>query len=196
MDELLTIAHGSLWLCIAVLAALIAVLRLQIAGLFGRIAPAGALMVNALLKVGQAAPRLTISSLAGRPIAVGGPSPRSQLLLFVAPDCPISRSLLPAVRSLPKTETWLDTVLCSDGDEVAAHQAFVRDEHLGSLPYLLSEALGRAFGISKLPYGVLIDEDGNIAAMGIVNSREHLESLFEAKERKIASVQDYLKEYQ
>ncbi|MCB1683779.1 MAG: hypothetical protein KDI31_04825 [Pseudomonadales bacterium] len=195
MDELLTIAHWSLWLCIAVLAALVGVLRLQIAGLFGRIAPAGALMVNALLKVGQAAPRLTVSSLAGRPFSVGGPSPRSQLLLFVSPDCPISRSLLPAVRSLPRTETWLDTVLCSDGDEVAVHRAFVQDENLDALPYLHSEALGRAFGVSKLPYGVLIDEDGSIAAMGIVNSREHLESLFEAKERKIASVQDYLKEY-
>jgi len=28
--------------------------------------------------------------------------------------------------------------------------------------------------------------------MGIINSREHLESLFEAKERKVASIQDYM----
>lgn len=196
MDELLTIAHGSLWLCIAVLAALVGVLRLQIAGLFGRIAPAGALMVNALLEVGQAAPQLSLTTLAGRPFRVGGPSSRCQLLLFVAPGCPISRSLLPAIRSLPRTEPWLDIALCSDGDSADVHRAFARDEHLQTLPYLHSESLGRAYGVSKLPYGVLIAEDGTIAAMGIVNSREHLESLFEAKERKIASVQDYLKEFQ
>ena len=28
--------------------------------------------------------------------------------------------------------------------------------------------------------------------MGIVNSREHLDSLFEAKERNVASIQDYM----
>jgi hypothetical protein len=32
--------------------------------------------------------------------------------------------------------------------------------------------------------------------MGIINSREHLESLFEAKERKVASIQDYMNKKQ
>ena len=32
--------------------------------------------------------------------------------------------------------------------------------------------------------------------MGIINSREHLESLFEAKERKVASIQDYMSKKQ
>ena len=31
--------------------------------------------------------------------------------------------------------------------------------------------------------------------MGIINSREHLESLFESKERGVASIQDYIKTY-
>jgi hypothetical protein len=46
--------------------------------------------------------------------------------------------------------------------------------------------------VSKLPYGVLIDEQGRIASLGIVNSREHLDSLFEAKERKVASIQEFV----
>jgi len=45
---------------------------------------------------------------------------------------------------------------------------------------------------SVLTFAVLIDQQGNIASMGLVNSREHLESLFEAKERGVASLQDYL----
>ena len=56
----------------------------------------------------------------------------------------------------------------------------------------MSEALGRSFGVSKLPYAVLIDEAGRLASLGLVNSREHLESLFEAKERGVASIQDFL----
>ena len=57
---------------------------------------------------------------------------------------------------------------------------------------MVSELLGKTYGVSKLPYAVLIDEQGNIASMGIINSREHLDSLFEAKERKVASIQEYM----
>ena len=31
--------------------------------------------------------------------------------------------------------------------------------------------------------------------MGIINSREHLESMFEAKERGVASIQEYVEKY-
>jgi len=63
---------------------------------------------------------------------------------------------------------------------------------VSEVPLVLSEALGRSFGVSKLPYAVLLDEAGRVAAMGLVNSREHLESLFEAKERGVASIQEFL----
>jgi methylamine dehydrogenase accessory protein MauD len=57
---------------------------------------------------------------------------------------------------------------------------------------VLSEQLGRSFGVAKLPYAVLIDESGKLSATGLVNTREHLESLFIAKERGVASIQQYL----
>ena len=63
---------------------------------------------------------------------------------------------------------------------------------LESFPYVISEILGKTYGVAKLPYAILINEQGNIASMGIINSREHIDSLFEAKERNVASIQDYL----
>ena len=51
----------------------------------------------------------------------------------------------------------------------------------------------RTLGVSKLPYAALIDETGKLAATGLVNTREHLESLFVAKERGVASIQQYLR---
>jgi hypothetical protein len=57
---------------------------------------------------------------------------------------------------------------------------------------LMGSALGRAFGVAKLPYAVLLDEEGRVASLGLINSREHLESLFEAKERGVASIQEFL----
>ena len=46
--------------------------------------------------------------------------------------------------------------------------------------------------ISKLPYAVLIDESGHVRAKGLINSREHLESLFTAKEAGVASIQEFI----
>ena len=117
---------------------------------------------------------------------------RSQLLFFASPDCPMCKSLLPIVRSAARAEAgWLDIVVAGDGGK-PGYLGMVRDHGLESLPVVLSEALGRAFGVPKLPYAVLLDEEGRVASLGLVNSREHLESLFEAKERGVASIQDYL----
>jgi hypothetical protein len=48
------------------------------------------------------------------------------------------------------------------------------------------------FQVGRLPYAVLIDAGGVIRAKGLVNTREHIESLFEAMERGVESVQEYL----
>ena len=50
-----------------------------------------------------------------------------------------------------------------------------------------------AYRVSRLPYAVLLDEKGVIRAKGLVNSREQLESLFNAKELGVGSVQEYLR---
>lgn len=162
----------------------------QIGVLHERIAPAGALSVNQRLKVGDIAPPLPLTAIDGRPVAVGGG--RGQLFFFLSPDCPICKTLLPVVHSIARAERdWLSVILASDGGDADQHRAFQQREKLGEFPYVLSEALGRSFGVGKLPYAVLVDESGKVASMGLVNSREHLESLFEAKERGIASLQEF-----
>ena len=49
--------------------------------------------------------------------------------------------------------------------------------------------------MSKLPFAVLIGGDGILKSKGLVNSREHLESLVEAMESGIATLQDYVEQY-
>lgn len=163
----------------------------QIGVLHERIAPAGALSVNQRLKVGDAAPALSLTAIDGRAVTVGDKS-ASRLYFFLSPDCPICKTLLPVVRSIAAAERdWLTVILASDGGDAERHREFQLREKLSEFPYVLSEPLGRSFGVGKLPYAVLIDDAGKIAGMGIVNSREHLESLFEAKERGVASLQDF-----
>ena len=79
------------------------------------------------------------------------------------------------------------------GDGAAtAYRQLAQAHGIEDLPMVLSESLGRAFGVSKLPYAVLIDEAGRVASTGLINSREHLESLFVAKEHGVASIQEFL----
>jgi len=182
-----------LWVAVIVLGVLVAALARQVGILHERIAPAGALTLHQNVKVGEVPTPLELRTIDGGSITVGGKREgRSQLVFFAAPDCPVCKSLLPVLRTSARDEAdWLEVVLAGDGDE-RAYRAMLDAQHIEGIPLVLSEALGRSFGVSKLPYAVLIDEAGRLASLGLVNSREHLESLFEAKERGVASIQDFL----
>lgn len=182
-----------LWSVVIVLALLVAALARQVGILHERIAPAGALTLHQKVNVGEAMTPMDLKTMDGSMAHIGGKRDgRSQLLFFVSPECPICKSLLPVFRSAAKAEgDWLDAVLAGDGAE-PAYRRMAMEQGLGGIPFVLSEALGRVFGVSKLPYAVLLDEGGKVASLGLINSREHLESLFEAKERGVASIQDFL----
>ncbi|MGI9294364.1 MAG: redoxin domain-containing protein [Pseudomonadales bacterium] len=197
MDFLL-ISNILLWLLVIGMGIVIFALTRQIGILYERVAPAGALAINKNIEVGQDAPNLSLQSLDAEMIQIGGKKEdgKSQLLFWVSPDCPVCKTLMPALNSAAKAEAdWLQLVLASDGMELD-HRAYISTHGLQEFPYVISEVLGKSYGVSKLPYAVIIDEDGMVASMGIINSREHLDSLFEAKERKVASIQDYMKKQQ
>lgn len=182
-----------LWTAVIVQGLLIAALARQVGILHERIAPAGALTLHQKVEPGEVASPMTVVTLEGQAVDIGGKRDgRSQLLFFASPDCPVCKSLLPVLRASARAESgWLDVVVAGDGSK-AEYQRLASAYDLGAIPVVLSEALGRAFGVSKLPYAVLLDEAGRVASLGLVNSREHLESLFEAKERGVASIQDFL----
>jgi len=193
--DFITISNAVLWIVVILQSIVIYALTRQVGVLFERVAPAGALAINQTIEVGAIAPNLALQSLDSKLVDVGGKSAnnRSQLLFFVSPDCPVCKTLLPALKSAAKSEkSWIDLILASDGKQ--EHAAFVKQYELEQHPYIVSELLGKSYGVSKLPYAVVIDETGKVASMGIINSREHLDSLFEAKERKIPSIQAYMQD--
>ena len=194
MADALIISNLLLWVVVIAMGLVILALVRQVGVLYERVAPAGALMVNRKVKAGELAPELTVVDLSGQAVVIGGVSHagRSTLLFFLSPSCPICKTLLPVIRSAARSErNWVDVVLASDGKE-QDHRKFVAEHDLGQFPYVSSEILGLTYGVGKLPYAVLIGEQGNIVSMGIINSREHLESLFESKEQGVASIQEYL----
>jgi len=189
----LAVSNVVLWVLVLALSAVVLALTRQLGVLHQRIAPAGALMLNRGLTVGEPAPVLELAALDGRELRVGlaRDDGRSTLLLFVSPSCPVCKALLPAVKSSRRDErSWMDVILASDGDS-AAQREFVRAQGLEGIPYVVSAALGLAYQVSRLPFAALLDEQGVLRARGLVNSREHLESLFEARRLGVASLQEY-----
>lgn len=192
MDPM-TIALVLLWIAVLCLTLVTLALARQIGILFERVAPMGALMTDPHLKIGEAAPTFALPDLnAGPTVTIGGAGARGLLLFFLSPTCPVCKKLLPVLKSVQRSESrWMDVVLASDGDE-PDQLRFIETHRLKGFPYVLSTDLGRAFRVSRLPFGVVLDSEGIIRAKGLVNSREQLESLFNAKEMDVVSIQNYL----
>ncbi len=195
MTDALLVSNIALWAVVLILAVVVLLLVRQIGVLYERIAPIGALVTPRGPTLGAAAPVITADEIAGGTRVVGGARAdgRSTLLFFLSPTCPVCKELLPSLRSVAHAERgWLDVVLASDGPR-ADHERFIRSERLEEFPYVVSTALGLAYQVAQLPYAALIDGAGLLRAKGLVNTREHLESLFEASERGVGSLQEYVR---
>lgn len=194
MTEALLVSNAILWVAVIALGLVVLALARQVGILYERIAPAGALMIDRGPGVGTQAPLFELRDLLGRAVRLGGlrSDGRNTVLMFVSPTCPMCKKLLPIAKSILRSEQGTAMVLASDGDE-AEQRAFIEREGLEAFPFVLSRELGMSYQVSKLPYAVLIDGEGVIRAKGLVNTREHFESLFEAREHGVGSLQDYLR---
>ncbi len=168
------------------------VLARQIGVLFERIAPMGALVNDSGPKIGDQSPTFALQSINGGAVTIGAPNAKASLIFFLSPTCPVCKKLLPILRSARASERdWLDVILASDG-EMSKHQRFVNTAQLTDFPYVVSTELGLGYRVSRLPFAVLLDNNGTIKSKGLINSREQLESLFNAHEMGVDSIQDYL----
>jgi methylamine dehydrogenase accessory protein MauD len=191
MDGLL-VMFGLLWVLVIALAIAVFALARQVGILFERIAPMGALITDAGPDVGARVARFDLISLDGRAVSIGASGSRSQLVFFLSPTCPVCKKLLPILSSVATAEeSWLDVILAGDGD-AAKHRSFIAQRRVEKFPFVLSRELGMAFRVNRLPYAALIDASGTVRAKGLINNREQLESLFNARDLGVASVQSYL----
>jgi len=188
---MLLLSQALLWCVVIILAITVLALARQIGVLHERIAPVGALALGQGPQPGEVAPRLVAETLGGATAVIGGARPRLQLLFFVAPSCPVCKQLLPTARLVAETEQ-ADLLLVGDGDH-RQHRDMAERHGIALDDFVNSAEVGQTYRVGKLPYAVLIDDDGTIIAQGLVNTREHLESLFAVKESGHRSVQDFLK---
>jgi methylamine dehydrogenase accessory protein MauD len=199
MVEALVVSNIVLWVIVVLLTLLVFALTRQVGILYERVAPAGALMPTTGPKVGEMTKELSLTSINGTPLTIGGESASglAVFILFISPTCPVCKSLVPTTQSLVNSEgKRMELVFASDGDELEQHQNYARDLNLGDYPYILSQELGMTFEVSKLPFAVLIASDGTLKGKGLVNTREHMESLIESMDTGIKTVQEYVNHIQ
>jgi methylamine dehydrogenase accessory protein MauD len=180
------------WIVILGLGIALLALARQVGVLHVRVAPAGALLTGKGPVVGEAAPVLDVTTIDGAPLAIGKTlaKGRMQLLLFVSPHCPLCKELIPIAKNFVRREK-LDIVFVGD-DALEEQRAMIARLDMTGLPFVNGPIVGRTFHVDRLPHAVLIGSTGTVLSKGLVNSREHLESLVTAHEMGVVSVQDYL----
>jgi methylamine dehydrogenase accessory protein MauD len=188
----MTLSIWLLWGVVIILAFTVLALARQIGVLHERVAPAGALVGGSGPGVGDSSPKLEVHALAGNAVTVGASlaAGRALLLLFVSNSCPICKKLIPVAQDFTKTER-LEVLFVGDGAAAEQHK-LIAQFGIDSRRFVNGPEIGLAYRVDKLPYAVLLDDEGLISAKGLVNSREHLESLIIAKESGFATLQSYL----
>lgn len=195
MPDALVISNIILWIFVVALSLLVLALTRQLGILHERVAPAGALMPTTGPKVGELTERLALKDIHDAALDIGGTndSGLATFILFISPTCPVCKSLVPTAKSLVKSESQrMQLIFASDGDAIEQHRRYAQDLDLADYHYVLSEALGRTFEVSKLPFAVLIGADGILKSKGLVNTREHMESLIESMDSGVVTVQEYI----
>lgn len=180
------------WLAILALVVAVLALARQVGVLHMRVAPAGALTTAGGPAVGERAAAIEARALDGAHVHVGGEAPGSplRLLMFVSATCPLCKNLIPMAKSFARDER---VQLIFVGDDTPDAQRAMIDTHgLGGYQFINGPEVGQAYQVGKLPYAVLLDTEGTVLSKGLVNSREHLESLVVAHEMGVRSVQDYI----
>lgn len=175
---------------VLLLTSIVAFMLMQrVRSLFKEIAPVGALTSVRGPQPGTLAPDGKFATLSGQTITLGS-SALPQLVLFVSGSCPISRKMIPIAQDFCFREQ-LSLILAGD-DAPDVQQEFARCSGFSPSILINDQSLGRLLEVDKLPSAFLYDIDGKLVARGLVNNREHLESLLNAWESGYGTVQTYL----
>ncbi|GAN95054.1 methylamine utilization protein MauD [Komagataeibacter europaeus] len=164
------------------LAAGLFALARQIGILHERLAPIGPQAAHQGLDVGQSVPRLVMRTLAGAPFVIGGPldAGRRMMVIFVAPDCPVCKRVVPLARAIAG-EQGLDLVLVGDGAEPELKEMAARPDMAG-LTLVTGVELSLVLQVNRLPTLVIIDDHATILAKDIVNTRRQIEAAVQSSE--------------
>ena len=125
------------------------------------------------LKPGKPAPRFTLPSVTGEEVSLADFSGRKVLLVFVQAGCGPCHDVAPELNRFSKRNSSIQVLVINNA---TAEEACEYAREVGAqFPVLVQDkwSVSKKYEVFATPFGFLIDEDGVIAANGIVSSREH-----------------------
>jgi methylamine dehydrogenase accessory protein MauD len=188
------ISYIVLWVVVIVQVVLTVALARLVGQLMSRRFPAGgARVIDPGPETGTLLDGWETTDLFGEPVAVQFPRERGLFALYVSPHCSVCASLLPVAKHFFKeiaTEAEGVWVLTLGTRQAQSHYA--RENGLTQQRVLAEDLLPPIWRLGGGPFGLWISATGEVKAKGMVNSREHLESLHNAAVLGHASFQSYV----
>jgi methylamine dehydrogenase accessory protein MauD len=128
------------------------------------------------LKPGITAPDFTLDSIEGKAVRLEDFASRRRLLVFVQPGCGPCSAVVPALNSLQRKGD-IQVLVISNGEQ--EENRVWGEKHKVEFPVLLQDErrLSRRYEVFATPFAFLVDEQGQIAAKGIINNARHIEFL-------------------
>jgi methylamine dehydrogenase accessory protein MauD len=171
-------SYFALWIVVVLLSLALAALARQIGVLYRRLPPAGARMGNPGPEVGKALEPFVGMDLYGETLHIPDPRGRGTALIFVSPGCSACEALTPALKAASRQEKKrFKLILVGLSGDEESNRAYVQKQGLSGLPFIVSPAFSPSFEVSATPYVVLVDHAGVVLSKGVVNRREHLDSI-------------------
>ena len=186
-------SYLTLWVLVILEGCLILALARMLGQLNRRLPPSGARVIDPGPDLGELVEGWEGVDLLGKRVAFSFPRDRGIFLLYISPHCSVCAGLLPSARRFFKEinveadAVWV-MVLGSRDTQIA----YAKQEALMHDPVLAEEQLPASWRLEGAPFGVWIDRQGKVQAKGMVDRREHLESLRDAARVGQPSVEAYL----
>lgn len=159
---------------VVTLGAVVFSLARQIGVLHERTAPAGVALERLRAAQPADATALTLTDLTGRATTLGEfAGGRSLALLFVGPDCPVCRALLPGFE---RALQHLDLLPCYAGGSGSpdAQAGYAAEHALDPRRYFIGADLAIALNVSHTPTLVVIGGNGEVALRETLRGPAHL----------------------
>jgi len=164
-----------LWILVICEALALVILARQIGAVLVRLPPTAARPAADGPDINSLAPPIKTTDLFDRPVNLPG---LSSLLIFISPTCHMCQELMPALAAFSAdTPACQIIIIASPVPDSSGHALMVKRYGLTRISYLISEDLHALYQIHRSPYAVAVDASGRVRAKGMVNNRDHLDSL-------------------
>ena len=194
MPALEVVSQILLWIIVILQGIFLLALARQIGILHQRYATGGARIMNVGLKIGESAPVLDAEDIHDNRVTLGAERGKRTLLFFISTGCSVCATLLPHLNRLVHSEADnLEIKLIAFGNSPEAGKNYASEHSLlnGHMPFIISDDLAFRYEVTLAPYGILVDKTGIIRAKGLINSYFDVESLLNAEELGVRSIQQF-----